>query len=52
MDIALAGSDLDAIRNLPKIPKKKKEKSPVPESMQDAGPVPRDLSETQEQLSH
>ncbi len=46
------GMDPDAIRNLPKIPKKKKEMSPVPDSMKDVGPMPRDLSETAEQLSH
>ncbi len=43
--------DPDAIRKLPKIPKKK-EKSPVPDSMKDAGPTPRDQSETADQLMH
>ncbi len=40
------------IKKLPRIPKKKKEKSPVLDSMKDAGPMLRDLSETVEQLMH
>ncbi len=47
------GMDPDAIVKMKQIPKKKKgAKSPIPDSMKDAGPTPRDLSETSEQLMH
>ncbi|MCP4605875.1 MAG: hypothetical protein GY847_36070, partial [Proteobacteria bacterium] len=47
------GMDPDAIRKMKPITKKKKgQKSLIPDSMKSTGPMPRDQSETSEQLMH